>query len=167
MMATMRLFNCFPHSNGTHPEMHRRHICYPVFFGGKGFYLFIYFSRLYNNEAFSRMWINCSSYYQFTFNLLHLFPVSNSCLFVQILFSGWKLETNPGEKKNVLNIRFGVFLLTLPRHIVGSPCGVAVYVLKCDIVMSEIEFLPRYYVHFPTNTLEKCWDFRFLPLALG
>ena len=37
----------------------------------------------------------------------------------------------------------------------GSPYEVVAKVLDCDIVVSEFELQPHYYVHFRTNTLEK------------
>ena len=37
----------------------------------------------------------------------------------------------------------------------GSPNGVVVYVLNCDIIVSEFELQSRYYVYFRTNSLGK------------
>ena len=35
------------------------------------------------------------------------------------------------------------------------PRGVMVKAIDCEIVVSDFELQPRYYVHFRTNTLEK------------
>ena len=45
------------------------------------------------------------------------------------------------------------------------PSGVVDNVLDCDIVVSEIEFQPCYYVHFPTNTCERGMN-PLIPLAV-
>ena len=37
----------------------------------------------------------------------------------------------------------------------GSPCGLVANVLDSDIVVSEFELQPLYYVHFRTYTLGK------------
>ena len=37
----------------------------------------------------------------------------------------------------------------------GCPRGVMVKAMYCGIVESKFELQSRYYVHFPTNTLEK------------
>ena len=40
----------------------------------------------------------------------------------------------------------------------ACPRGVRVIALNCGIVVSEFEPQSRYYVHFRTNTLEKCMN---------
>ena len=47
-----------------------------------------------------------------------------------------------------------------------GPHGVMVKAMDCEIVVSEFEFLSRYYVHFRTNTLGKGMKPLILP-ALG
>ena len=48
----------------------------------------------------------------------------------------------------------------------GCPHGVMVKVMDCGIVVSELVFQSRYYVHFWTNTLGKGMNPLILP-AMG
>ena len=47
----------------------------------------------------------------------------------------------------------------------GSPCGVVVNVLDCDIVVSEFDLQAPYYVHFWIITLVKAMN-PLIPLAI-
>ena len=46
----------------------------------------------------------------------------------------------------------------------GSPQGVVVKALDCGIIVSEIELLSRYYIHFWTNTPVKAINPLFSPI---
>ena len=48
-----------------------------------------------------------------------------------------------------------------------NPCGIMVSVLEYNIVVSEIELLPGYYVYFWTNTLRKSMKSFITSPAMG
>ena len=70
------------------------------------------------------------------------------------------LRREENKKRNRKNIEIELVNLTLQQHknIKGSLSCVVVNALHCDIVISEFEIQSRYYVHFRTNTLERCMN---------